>query len=149
MSDNISWRKTLKNSHNSQIQWFVERGKPIWTRRLGPRLDPYWKLQLVVRTANMELRSESFPRTKNFFHSRVKVSQGVNKLVTNLNNNEQETSEVQFEECVLKLNANDLVCRSKAKTNPQSPEFADYSTRTMRIVNFQLWSAEESFFCSS
>ena len=28
---------------------------------------------------------------KENFHSRVRVSQGVNKLVTNLNNNEQET----------------------------------------------------------
>ena len=30
-------------------------------------------------------------------HSWVRISHGLNKLVTNLNNNEQETSEVQFE----------------------------------------------------
>ena len=33
-------------------------------------------------------------------HSWVRISHGLNKLVTNLNNNEQETSEGQFEECV-------------------------------------------------
>ena len=39
------------------------------------------------------------------------------KLVTNLNNNEQETSEVQFEEYALKLNASDCACRSKQTHN--------------------------------
>ena len=38
-------------------------------------------------------------------HSWVRNSHGVNKLVTNLNNNEQETSEMQFEEYAFKLNA--------------------------------------------
>ena len=31
-------------------------------------------------------------------HSWVRISHDLNKLVTNLNNNEQETSEVEFEE---------------------------------------------------
>ena len=31
------------------------------------KLDPYWKLQLVVRTENVELRSETFPfKDQNF-----------------------------------------------------------------------------------
>ena len=38
-------------------------------------------------------------------HSWVRTSHGLNKLVTNLNNNEQETSEVQFKEHALKLDA--------------------------------------------
>ena len=37
----------------------------------------------------------------------------------NLNNNEQETLEVQFEEYALKLNASDFACPSKAKAKPQ------------------------------
>ena len=37
---------------------------------------------------------------KDNFHSWVRVSHGLNKLVTNLNNNEQETSEVQGRICV-------------------------------------------------
>ena len=43
-------------------------------------------------------------------HSWVRISHGLNKLVTNLNNNEQETSEVQFEEYALQLNASDFAC---------------------------------------
>ena len=53
-------------------------------------------------------------------HSWVRISRGLNKLVTNLNNkdqddNEQETAEVQFEECALRLNASDFASRSKVK----------------------------------
>ena len=50
-------------------------------------------------------------------HSWVRISHGLNKLVTNLNDNEQETSEVQFEEYALRLNASDFASRSKAKQN--------------------------------
>ena len=42
-------------------------------------------------------------------HSWVRISHGSNKLVTNLNNSEQETSEVQFKEYALKLDASDFV----------------------------------------
>ena len=52
-------------------------------------------------------------------HSWVRISHCLNKLVTNLNNNDQETSEVQFEEYALKLNAGDFASRSKAKAKPQ------------------------------
>ena len=53
-------------------------------------------------------------------HTWVRISHGLNKLVTNLNNNEQETSEMQFEEFALKLFAGDFACRSKAKAKPQN-----------------------------
>ena len=62
-------------------------------------------------------------------HSWVRISHGSNKWVTNLNNSQQETSEVQFKECALKLNASDFACRSKAKTKPQRREPAGSSTR--------------------
>ena len=55
-------------------------------------------------------------------HSLVRISHGLNKLVTNLNNNEQETSEMQFEEYALKLNAGHFACRSKAEAKPQRRE---------------------------
>ena len=67
-SDSISWRKTLKNSHNSQMQWLVvstlcQETKMHLNRRVGsegtPKLGPYWKLQLVPCKENMELRFES------------------------------------------------------------------------------------------
>ena len=66
-------------------------------------------------------------------HSWVRISHGLNKLVTNLNNNEQETSEVQLEEYALRLNASDFASRSKAKAKPQRRESASSSTRTFPI----------------
>ena len=69
-------------------------------------------------------------------HSWVRISHGLHKLVTNLNNkdqddNEQETSEMQFEENALKLNAGDFASRSKAKAEPQKRVSASSSTRTI------------------
>ena len=66
-------------------------------------------------------------------HSWVRISHGLNKLVTDLNNNEQETSEMQFEEYALRLNAGDFASRSKAKAKPQRREPASSSTRTFPI----------------
>ena len=68
----------------------------------------------------------------------VRISHGLKKLVTNVNNkdqddNEQETSEMQFEEYALKLNASDFASRSKAKANPQRRDSASSPTRTIPI----------------
>ena len=66
-SDSISWQKTLKNSHNSQIQWPVvsipcQEMKIHLNWKVGsegtPKLGPYWKLQPVAYKVNMESRSE-------------------------------------------------------------------------------------------
>ena len=65
-------------------------------------------------------------------HSWVRMSHGL-KLVTDWNNNEQETSEMQFEEYALTLNAGDFASRSKAKAKPQKRDFASSSTRTIPI----------------
>ena len=66
----------------------------------------------------MEIRTESV--NKDNSHSWVRISHGLKKLVTNLNNkeqddNEQETSEMQFEDYALKSNARAFASRSKAK----------------------------------
>ena len=66
-------------------------------------------------------------------HSCVRISHGSNKLVTNLNNSEQEISEVQFKEDALKLDASDFACRSNAKAKPQRREPAGPSIRTIPI----------------
>ena len=72
-SDSISWRKTLKNSHDSQIQWLVvstlcQETKIHRNQKVGseeaPKLDRHWKLQLVACTVITELRSESCLLTK-------------------------------------------------------------------------------------
>ena len=66
-------------------------------------------------------------------HSWVRISHGLNKLVTNLNNYEQETSEMQFEEYALKLDAGDLASRSQDKAKPQRRTSASSSTKTIPI----------------
>ena len=76
---------------------------------------------------------------KDHFHSWVRISHGLNNLVTNLNhnkendNNEQETSEMKFENFALKSNAGDFASRSKAKAKPQRRDSASSSTRTFPI----------------
>ena len=54
----------------------------------------------------VEIRIWSLIRDKT--HSWVRISHESNKFVMNLNNNEQETSEVHFEEYALKLDAKDF-----------------------------------------
>ena len=79
----------------------------------------------------VEIRIESM--NKDHSHSWVRISHGLNKLVTNFNNNEQETSEMQFEEYALKSNARAFVSRSKAKAKPQRRTSASSSTKTIPI----------------
>ena len=60
----------------------------------------------------------------------------MNKLVTDLSNkdqddNEQETSEMKFEECALKSNVLAFASRSKAKAKPRRRTSASSSTKTV------------------
>ena len=70
-------------------------------------------------------------------HSRVRISHGLNKLVTDLSNNkenddnEQETSEMKFEDFALKTNVLAFASRSKAKAKPRRRTSACSSTRTV------------------
>ena len=75
----------------------------------------------------MEIRIEFV--NKDNSHSWAKISHGLNKLVTNVNNkdqddNEQETSEMQFD-YVLKSNASDVASRSKAQAKPGEGNWTD------------------------
>ena len=72
-------------------------------------MDPHWKLQPATYLQGsyvMAIRIESI--NKDHSHSRVRISHGLNKLVTDSSNNkeddnnEQETSEMQFEDFALK-----------------------------------------------
>ena len=73
----------------------------------------------------VEIRIESV--NKDNSHSWVRISHGLNKLVTSLNNNKQETSEMQFEEYALRLNAGDFASRTKANAKPQRRDSASSS----------------------
>ena len=84
----------------------------------------------------VEIRIESM--NKDHSHSWVRISHGSDKLVTNFNNtenddNEQETSEMQFEDYALKSNARAFASRSKAERKPQRRISASPSTRTIPI----------------
>ena len=102
----------------------------------------------------VEIRIKSL--NKDNAHSWDRVSHGLNKLVTDLRNNkedddnEQETSEMQFEEYALKLNASDFASQSTAKAKPQRRDSASSSTRTIPIgkrtwthIDPAAWQEEE------
>ena len=84
----------------------------------------------------VEIRNESVIIDNS--HSWVRISHGMNKLVTDLSNkedddNEQETSEMKSEEFALKTNVLAFASRSKAKAKPRRRTSACSSTRTVRI----------------
>ena len=77
-------------------------------------------------------------------HSCVIISHGLNELVTNLSNkehddNEQETSEMQFEDDALKTNVLAFASPSKAKAKPQRRISASSSTKTAPIGE-RIWT---------
>ena len=88
----------------------------------------------------VEIRIMSMNRDNS--HSWVRISHGLNKSVTNLNNNEQEIPEDHLEEYALKLDAGDFACRSKAKAKPQRRYSASSSTRTIPIGEI-IWTDVE------
>ena len=84
----------------------------------------------------VEIRIESV--NKDNSHSWVRISHGLNKLVTDLSNkddddNEQETSEMKFEEFALKTTVLAFASRSKAKAKPRRRTSACSSTRIVPI----------------
>ena len=83
-----------------------------------------------------EIRIESV--TKDNSHSRDRISHFLIKLVTDLSNkddesNEQESSEMQFEDFSLKTNVLVFANRWEAKTKPQRRALASSPTRTLPI----------------
>ena len=90
----------------------------------------------------MEIRNES--TNKDNSHSWVTISHALNELVTDWSNkenndNEQETSEMQFEDCALKTDVLAFVNRSKAKAKPQRRISARSSTKTVPIGE-RIWT---------
>ena len=91
----------------------------------------------------VEIRIESV--NKDNSHSWVRISLGLKKLVTDLSNNkeddnnEQETSGMQFEGFALKTDALAFASRSKAKAKPQRRTPASSSIRTVPICE-RIWA---------
>ena len=94
----------------------------------------------------VEIRIESV--SKDNSHSWVRISHGLNKLVTDLSNkedddNEQETSEIQFEDCALKTKVLDLRADQRLKAKPQRRTAASPSTTNIPIGD-RKWTDFES-----
>ena len=91
----------------------------------------------------MEIRIVS--TNKDNSHSRVRISHGLNKLVTDFgnnkgdNDNELETSEMQFEGLALKTNVLAFASRSKAKAKPRRRTLACSSARTV-LIGERTWT---------
>ena len=109
-----------------------------WIRgntKIGPVLEV--TTSYLQGKYGVEIRIESV--IKDISHSWVRMSHGLNKLVTDLSNNmendnnEQETSEMKFEEFALKTDVLASANRSKAKTRPRRRTCACSSTRTIPI----------------
>ena len=84
----------------------------------------------------VEIRIESV--NKDNSHSWVRISHGLNKLVTDLidkkyDDNEQETSETKTETIAFKTDVFAFASRSKVKAKPRIPTSACSSTRTVPI----------------
>ena len=93
----------------------------VWVRgntKIGPVLEV--TTSFPQGKYGVEIRIESI--NKDNSHSWVRISHGLNKLVTDLsnnkenNNNEQETSEMQFEDFALKTNARAFPIKGLSKT---------------------------------
>ena len=108
-----------------------------WIRgntKIGPVLEvttSYLQGKYVV-----EIRLESV--NKDNSHSCVRISHGLNQLVTDLidkedDDNEQETSETKTEIFALITDVLAFASRSKAKAKPRRPTSACSSTRTLPI----------------
>ena len=85
----------------------------------------------------MEIRIESV--NKDNSHSWVRISHALNKLVTDLidqeyDDNEQETSETKTEIFALKTDVFAFASRSKAKAKPRRPSTTCSSSRTVLIL---------------
>ena len=109
-----------------------------WIRgstKIGPVLEV--TTSFLQGKYGVEIRIESVNEDNS--HSWVRISHGLNKLVTDLSNNkendnnEQETSEMQFEHFALKTNVLAYASRSKARVKPQRRTPASSSTRTLPI----------------
>ena len=93
-----------------------------WIRgntQIGPALEV--TASYLQGKYGVEIRVESV--NKDHSHSWVRISHGLNKLVTDLSNkdddnNKQETSETQFEDFALKTNVLAFASRLKAKAKP-------------------------------
>ena len=114
-----------------------------WIRgntKIGPVLEV--TTSYLQGEHGVEIRIESV--NKDNSHSLVRISHGLNKLVTDLidkeyDDNEQETSETMTEAFALKTYVLAFANRSKAEAKPRRPTSTCSSTRTVPICE-RIWT---------
>ena len=117
-----------------------------WIRgntKIGPVLEV--ATSYLQGKYGVELRIESV--NKDNSHSWVRISHGLNRMVTDLidkeyDDIEQETSETKSEEFALKTNVPAFASRSKANAKPRRSTSACSSTRTVPICE-RIWTDME------
>ena len=129
-SDSISWRKTLRNSHNF-MQWRVvntlfqgkkkHHNQKDWSKGT-PRLGLGWKSQSVTCTVNMELKLELCLRAEILLTRRLEFFMDQINLWWIWKNNDTEIPEDQLEDQALQLDAKDFESQATAKAKPQRRE---------------------------
>ena len=119
-----------------------EASEPKGWIRGNTKIGPVLEVATCCLDGKYGVEIRIMSMNKDNSHCWVRISHGLNKLVTNLNNNGQETSEVQSEEYALRLNASDFASRSKAKAKPQRREPAGSSRRTIPIGE-RIWTDVE------
>ena len=106
-----------------------ETSEPKGWIRGNTKIGPVLEVTTCCLQGKYGVEIRIMSMNKDNSHSWVRISHGLKKLVTDLINKKQEIPEVQFEEYALKLDAQDLASRSKAKTKPQRRDSASSSTR--------------------
>ena len=124
-----------------------EASEPKGWMRGNTKIGPVLEVATCCLHGKYGVEIRNISMNEDICHSWVRISHGLNQLVTDLNNSEQETSEDQFKEHGLKLDASDFACRSKAKAKPQKREPAGHSTRTIPIGK-RTWTDVEPGECS-
>ena len=119
---------TLPRDENSTYQKGWVRGNT----KIGPVLEV--RTSYLQGKHGVEIRIESV--NKDISHSLVRISHGLNKLVTDFidkeyDDNELETSETKTEVLALGTDVFVFASRSKAKVKPQRRTLASASTRTL------------------
>ena len=132
-------------------EYFLPRDEKSTDPKGWIRVNTKIGLVLELTTSNLqgkygvEIRSES--RNKDHSHLWVRISHGLNKLVTDLidkeyDDNEQETSETKTEAFALKTDVLAFASRPKAKTKPRRLTSAFSSTRTVLSCE-RIWTGIE------
>ena len=121
-------------------KWTDPKGWIRGNTKIGPVLEV--TTSYLQGKYGVENRIESV--NKDNYHSWVRISHGLNKLVTDLIDKEYDDNQTTFEEFALKTNVLALASRSKAKAKPQNlPLLAHLQELYLSLKEFGLILSQE------